>query len=233
MKFTKTFTIILALLMSIFSFSLAGCKSSEERYSEDRYIDFLFETAFTEEEHIQRIRERTNEKLAEDIEKGIIDTIDVEIVYSFWTEDPEYFLVEVKYNQWIEGYWPKGSRDKQKYHTKDRYFFGMIYKDAYIGLHETTDFQDGKSIYEVRGYSSNKKYYGNSVFAVEQDGKIYQIFHGWIGFYSTILGLDDMMFKNEEDLIIKELSIGEQLYRLKWSREVCSGNYWLGLNYLY
>ncbi len=222
------------LVLFVFTFTFIECRSSCKPSEEDTSIDFLFETAFTEEEHIQRIRERTNEKLAEDIEKGIIDTIDVEIVYSFCTEDPEYFLVEVKYNQWIEGYWPKGSsRNKQKYHTKDRYFFGMIYKDAYIGLHETTDFQDGKSIYEVRGYSSNKKYYGNSVFAVEQDGKIYQIFHGWIGFYSTILGLDDMMFKNEEDLIIKELSKEEQLYRLKWSRENCSANYWLGFNYLY
>ena len=54
-------------------------------------MKFEFETAYTEEEHIQRIRQRTEERFADDIEKHKIKEIHVEIIYSYYTEDPEWF----------------------------------------------------------------------------------------------------------------------------------------------
>ena len=79
MRLLRIFAILLAVfVLFVFTFVFIECRSSCKPSEEDISIDFLFETAFTEEEHIQRIRERTNEKLAEDIEKGcnvLLETI--------------------------------------------------------------------------------------------------------------------------------------------------------------
>ena len=76
----------------------AGCTSGG-------YTHPKFKTKYTEEEHVQRITARTEEIFAEEIESGEILNYEVEIVYAFYDNDPEYFLVELEYaEEWESRY---------------------------------------------------------------------------------------------------------------------------------
>ena len=227
MKFTKTFTIILALLISIFSFSLAGCKSCGDPLLRD--LEFEFETAFTKEEHIQKIQTRTEEIFAEDIASEKIEKIYVGIVYSFYTEDPEYFLVEITYKNLFYGY---QEHHNISYKTRYKTYLGMIYYDQYIDTLATDDFVDGPSVYKARGYGNSKKYFGFSTCGVEENGRIMQIFTGghWENRNDFMLGLtpwDDYYGQ------IKELTKEEQAEILVKSRKPSCGNWVLQFPELY
>ena len=62
-----------------------------------------FKTKYTIEEHIQRISERTEEKFSWQIAEGIIADYTVDIIYAFYDDDPEYFLVELEYAEEFQG----------------------------------------------------------------------------------------------------------------------------------
>ncbi len=235
MKHTKIFTTILALLISIFSF---GCGENpvdnENLYTGDLLLydlGFEYETQYTEEEHIERITARTEENLAEDITSDKIEKIEVEIVYSLYTKDPEYFLIEVEYKQEFTGYW---SSSNIPYSTKHKHFFGMIYCDNYIKTPHMDDFIDGQSIYRARGYKNNVKYHSSFCFAIEEGDKLYQLFpETGLHKFNTVLMLSEYPHEAIDYNIFRELTTMQQVYLLKRSRALISGNYFWHFPELY
>ena len=151
---------------------------SHEPWSHYKHPDFI--TAYTEEEHIQRITERTQIRFSEKIESGAIVNYTVEIVYAFYDNDPEYFLVNLEYK------YPWRSLDVSGnliYETKYQHFLGYIENDeyytgltGYTGEYGDSMFIDGRNAYEVAGCGGAKKYYGSDVFAVETKDGLLQIF---------------------------------------------------------
>ena len=151
---------------------------SHEPWSHYKHPDFV--TAYTEEEHIQRITERTQIRFSEKIESGAIVNYTVEIVYAFYDNDPEYFLVNLEYKYPWHKLDPAGKPYEQ---TKYQHFLGYIENDEYYtgvynyeGEKSDSMFIDGRSAYEVAGCGGAKKYYGNRVFAVETKDGLLQIF---------------------------------------------------------
>ena len=167
----KFFAICLAFLFAFACISCAG----------EKYIHPDFETEYTVEEHVERIRKRTEERYAEEIESGELVDFEVEIVYAFYDDDPEYFLVEFEY---AEEFWVRyGDEKGTKYQTKYKHLIGFIQNDDYwlcamINIYENY----GRSSFDVFGYSDAKKYYGHHIEAVAlENGKILQIYDGWFG----------------------------------------------------
>ena len=236
-RLKQVFGIIISFLLILSSFSF-GCaqepKNNENLYTGDLLcydLFFEFKTKYTEEEHIERIRARTEERLAEDIERDKIEKIDIEIVYSFYTKDPEYFLVEVEYKEEFIGFW--SSYDIQ-YSTKHKHFFGMIYCDDYIKTPHMQDFIDGQSIYRARGYINNVKYHSSFRFAIEEGNRIYQIFpETGLHVFNSVLMISEFPQETIDYDIFKELSVMEQVYYLKRSREPISGNWFWHFPELY
>ena len=79
------------------------------RYPGQTYKHPDFVTAYTQEEHIQRISERTQTRFSKEIESGEIVNYTVEIVYAFYDNDPEYFLVNLEYAEEIQRFYPTGN----------------------------------------------------------------------------------------------------------------------------
>lgn len=160
---------------------LVACDlDSGTRHPSQTYKHPDFVTAYTEEEHIQRITERTQIRFSEKIESGAIVNYTVEIVYAFYDNDPEYFLVNLEYAEEIQRFYPTGNL---KYQTKHQHFLGYIENDEYYtgassygGQDGDSMFIDGRSAYELAGYATAKKYYGSDVFAVETKDGLLQIF---------------------------------------------------------
>lgn len=153
------------------------------------YVHPDFSTEYTTEEHVQRIEKLTEEIFQGDIQSGAIVDYSVEIVYAFYDEDPEYFLVEIEYaKEWNGTYhtnYPRYDDDTPteiEYTTRYKHLIGFIENDMYkTGLHgyfgkDEAAFKDGISCYKFLGYSNNKKYYGASIFAVESNGEILRIY---------------------------------------------------------
>lgn len=162
-------------------FNCADCLPISCYYNPWKYYkhpDFV--TEYTEEEHIQRISERTQIRFSEKIESGAIVNYTVEIVYAFYDDDPEYFLVNLEYK------YPWRSLDVSGnliYETKYQHFLGYIENDeyyagltGYTGEYGDSMFIDGRNAYEVIGYGTAKKYYGSDVFAVVTKDGLLQIF---------------------------------------------------------
>lgn len=172
---SKLRTIVLVLLC----FFLQGCYYTPwERY---KHPDFV--TSYTEAEHIERIKERTETRFSKEIERGEIANYTVEIVYAFYDNDPEYFLVNLEYeNDFPAEYATEGTRTKYKhflgYIENDEYYAGVY---NYSGEKGDSMFTEGRNAYEVAGYGEAKKYYGNRIFAVETEGELLKIFKGSTG----------------------------------------------------
>lgn len=173
----KFFAICLAFLFAFACISCAG----------EKYIHPDFETEYTVEEHVERIRKRTEERYAEEIESGELVHFEVEIVYAFYDDDPEYFLVEFEYAEetipliFKETHIPPTYETEIKVfqYTKYKHLIGFIHRDKYYtGLYDyIRDPMEGRSIFDLCGYSNAKKYYGNGVQAVEiENGEILRLF---------------------------------------------------------
>lgn len=177
-------TTLAGVIASLALLSLTGCdfilqnSSSEIRFGGYTHPDFV--TQYTVEEHEQRIAERTEERFAWEIAKGVIVDYKVEIIYAFYDDDPEYFMVELEYAEerkdsyTCEDYTNSTFYGKDiVYTTKYRHIIGYISNDNYMtGLYEyLDDFRDGRSSYAKAGYEYAKKYYGGGVHAVEKDGQ--------------------------------------------------------------
>ena len=144
----------------------------------ERYKHPDFVTSYTEAEHIERIKERTEARFSKEIESGEIANYTVEIVYAFYDNDPEYFLVNLEYkNDFPVKHKTEGTRTKYKhflgYIENDEYYTGI---NGYAGEKGDSMFTEGRNAYEVAGYGEAKKYYGNDVFAVEKEGALLKIF---------------------------------------------------------
>lgn len=154
------------------------------------YIHPDFSTDYSIEEHVERIKERTKQVFQDDIQSGAIIDYSVEIVYAYYDEDPEYFLVEIEYaNDWNGEYhtnYPRYDDEtltKIEYTTKYKHLIGFIENDMYkTGLRgyfgqDKAAFKDGKSCYELLGYANDKKYYGAGVFAVRKNDEMMRIYY--------------------------------------------------------
>ena len=171
----KVELLIMCILASL-CFLLVGCWT----YAGSNYKHPDFVTQYTQEEHIQRISERTQTRFSKEIESGEIVNYTVEIVYAFYDNDPEYFLVNLEYAEEFEKYSYGGELE---YKTKYKHFLGFIENDEYYtGLYcyggENGDamFIGGRNPYEVTGYGDAKKYYGANRFAVETENGLLKIF---------------------------------------------------------
>ena len=161
----KKFLALLLCTVCLFS----GCKGG--------YKHPKFKTEYTIEEHIVRIEERTKERFEEEIASGELVSYNVDIVYAFYDNDPEYFLVELEYaNEW-ENLIDENSPEYGTYTTKYKHLIGYIEGDNYwTGLYSYDDFMDGRSSYRIFGYSTAKKYYGGHIQAVEENGELITVF---------------------------------------------------------
>ena len=141
-----------------------------------------FQTEYTIEEHIERIEKRMQEKFAEQIQSGEISDIEVEILYAFHDNDPEYFMVQLEYADEVlevRQINEEGSLEVQR--SRYKHFIGFIENDKYYsGLYGYDSNDDvfivGRNAYELCGYSEAKKYYGCRIQAVETQEGILRIF---------------------------------------------------------
>jgi len=148
-----------------------GCASPGDHHAE-------FRTKYTVEEHIERITKRTEERFATQIEEGELISWKIEIVYAFYDNDPEYFLVELEYAEEIEsGYeFYSSVPEYTQYITKYQHIIGYIKDDRYLmGLPHYDLFMDGRSVWALNGYEDSKKYYGDKIQAVQVDKEIMQL----------------------------------------------------------
>lgn len=180
-------TILAGIITSSSVLSLTGCdliqknnsvsSSSEIRFGGYTHPDFV--TQYTVEEHEQRIAERTEKRFAREIANGVIVDYKVEILYAFYDDDPEYFMVELEYRrEWEDSYECDDYTNSTfygkdiVYTTKYRHIIGYISNDNYMtGLLRYDEFEYGRSSYTKAGYEYAKKYYGGGVHAVEKDGQ--------------------------------------------------------------
>ena len=160
-----------------------------------------FSTQYTEEEHIQRLSARTEEHLSEYIEEKRLLHYEVELVYSFHHNDPEYFLIEIEYLS--AKYWGVDDNGYAIWEEERRYAhtIGYIKNDEYyLGLNnykrnKSADdwcnlegFILDKSLWQIFGYDEAKKYYGSGVQAVQTDKGILTLCKG--GFSSEDIDND-------------------------------------------
>ena len=153
-------TLFIAIILVIIIFtSLGGAFYTPSNHKQ-------FSTQYTEQEHIDRISEETEKIIKsgwyKETKTKVVD-YKVEIVYSFYDNDPEYFLVTLELDR------EASDPNANQYFiynrtTKYRHILGFIIGDEY---RYTKWFDYGKSIYDVLGYSNSKKYYGNNAFGVE------------------------------------------------------------------
>ncbi len=181
MKTIKLHSYLLTLLVLFIS---CACKSErKEEYP-------IFTSKWTVEDHIKRLTRRTEQKFANALHDGVLLGFDIEIIYSFYTQDPEYFLIEFEYaEKWkqrgtcIIGI-PPEEREEIVYETNHRHLLGMIVNDEYKAVVKGYDdissyqggFRDGKSIYSLCGYENYKKFYAPGILGVEINGEIFQCF---------------------------------------------------------
>ena len=183
----------LAILLSFIFIFCAGCfaeDSSEEKYG-FMVPHPIFKTEYTEEEHIARLSARTEERFATEIESGEIVDFEIEIVYAFYDNDPEYFLVTLEY---AEEFFIAEEKT-----TKYKYTMGIIVEDEYRYASLSGymhGFKDGPSPYHYLGYGNAKKYYGWSRHAVATEEGVLLIYTSYedskipVGL-STIYGDDE------------------------------------------
>ena len=164
----KITSVVLGCVLS-FSMLFVGSSCAEEPSTTPENI---WTTAYTEEEHIERLEiELTYYWQA--VEKGAV--IDVDIVYSF-DNLPKYFLVTV---QFAESQRPTiYTHTENPYEVKQTYIIGSIKDDKYY--YGTTfinsKYIPGPSPWHYLGYENAKKYFGKYIFAIEQDGELLQIY---------------------------------------------------------
>lgn len=152
--------------------------------------DRSFYTKYTQEQHVQRIRERTNIKYQDDIESGIIEDFEVFILYDLNYNYPEYFIVEFQYSNHVDKLVQeeiiesdgKGNITcrQEELVVRSKYFHvtGCIIDDLYYTTFTYgSNYRHGQSSYSLGGYQNQKKYFGNGYEFVEIDGEIIQIGH--------------------------------------------------------
>ncbi len=165
-------------LCTLFTTCVSGC--NRENVKTGGYTHPDFTTEYSIEEHIERIKTRTEEKYSAEIASGELLSFEVEILYAFYDNDPEYFMVEFTYA--TEREVKEWDYPQTVYKSKYGHFIGYIQDDIYkIGIINYSGEDDlyimpGRSAYSICGYDNAKKYYGGGVQAVETDEGIMQIY---------------------------------------------------------
>lgn len=202
----------IALLTIFFVLSLSGCKREEEIAP--------FVTAYTTEEHLERLKKRTEEKYYNYSSTNYVVDYNVEIVYSLYTEEPEYFLVEC---EWAYEYDVK--HEMEIYHTKYTHLIGHIVNDKYV-VH-TPYSEWGRSAYYLSGNGEQKKFYAAYCQAVEKNGEIIQIYNG-TQVSPVAPDREDDIFcflqLKEWDIPQKVISIEQQKHN--WKESKTNKTYW-------
>ncbi len=151
-------------------------------------------TIYTEEEQVERILKRTEEKFARDIKTGKLIDIHVEIVYSF-DNKPEYFLVQLDYDKYKDG----GEYAWRGY----KHIIGYIDEDKLqTGLYGYDDFMSGRNPYFLAGYEDYKKYYRQESYAhyvVENNGQLLQIYH--CGYKERGIEIDSEEYEWKQEVV--------------------------------
>lgn len=189
MKKLKRSHCILSLFL-VCPFLLSSCFDVVEKLKE--YFNpepYVFSTQYTEEEHIQRLKDRTEEMFWVDQINEVIKGFTVDIVYSIAENTPEYFVLEVEYTEHV----PYTFNEHTGNTTPYRHLMGYIYKDDYYvledsyiwygrdGLRVKDCLKVGPSPYSAIGNPDGEKYYGRprsedyGVYCVETDGNMVQI----------------------------------------------------------
>lgn len=190
--------IILLFLCIVCLFS--GCDNNTV---EGGYTHPDFKTEYTIEEHIGRIEERTRVRFEEEIASGELVSYNVDIIYAFYDNDSEYFLVELEYAQEH-----KFQRNENVYISKNAHFIGYIENDEYyvgIKYYDGSEYiMAGRSAYSICGFDNGKKFYGGLVQAVETSEGIIQIYN-WID-----LGDSAVEFGSEDNFVQRLITESEQ-----------------------
>ena len=146
---------------------ITNCAYRKQEYSHPDY-----KYTYAEEYHIENLKARTNEIFKEEIESGEIIKIEVEIVYAFYDEDPEYFLITLEYEKEFEV-----EISQQIYKTKYKHLMGFHQGTGqyYYGVENYTNYNEygyryGESPYHYLGYEDSKKYYGTYNFGIDENG---------------------------------------------------------------
>ena len=177
---TKTSKKLLILLgIALFIFVMANMDNwFGRRLGEYNHPTYVY--TYSEEYHRQKISERTQEIFEEELSSGKIVNFEIETVYSFYDNDPEYFLITFKYadefdviiKDEITGYKTKYKYLIGYHHGKGEYYTGL---SCFMGEAKNA-LRYGISPWDYLGYENSKKYYGCSDFGVEEDGGIYKIY---------------------------------------------------------
>lgn len=181
----------------IFSCFFISCDTSSSPPPIKVNEPYVFSTQYTEEEHIQRIEERTYALFEREIIGELVLGFSVDIVYSINENKPEYFVVEIEYDE--KAYY--GYSDDEELYIDGKLYewgsvcehiMGYIYQEEYYVLENAyiwrgpnsikvkNCIKEGKSPYSLSIYSENKKYYGYKqdsygVYGVEVNGEILQL----------------------------------------------------------
>ncbi|MBQ8229939.1 MAG: hypothetical protein IJZ32_04525 [Clostridia bacterium] len=183
----KVFWTIIVLLLIL---ALVGCWIFREMMK--GYEHPKFKTKYTIEEHIKRLTTRTEEKYAKELENGELLDFRVEILYAFYDNDPEYFLIEYRFADTIDKIYGEDGIKEVRIENHG-HLIGMIENDKYKvrflccrdedewGDYHTRGYDEeilvGQSCYTKCGFENTKKYYGGHTCAVELDGQIVQIYN--------------------------------------------------------
>lgn len=176
----KTISLLLTICMAL---SFSGCHVlgalfggyAPPYYDPNDYPEYPdYRSDYTEEEHIQRLTTLTENgawKNLKDAENkkplGDMITVNVELVYAFYDNDPEFFLIDMLFEN--EGLF---TMITEMGYTNRAYYLGYILNDEYYIIYKYY----GDTPWDIAGYSECKKYFGSYYFAVELDGVMTAIF---------------------------------------------------------
>ncbi|MBE5752009.1 MAG: hypothetical protein E7357_06310, partial [Clostridiales bacterium] len=126
-----------------------------------------YQSAYTEEEHIERISEIVAAQEWTWMYGARIAAYEVETVYAFSDNDPEFFLIDLKFQDAFETL----SITHKQIETDEGFMLGYIVDDEYYIVVEG----NGDNPWEYAGYADAKKYFGSYIYAVETDGVMLEI----------------------------------------------------------
>lgn len=187
-------TLLTGIIVSLAILSLTGCNLILKPGGGSRVVA-TYSSQYTDEEHLERITQRTKEYLQYAIDEGSIVNYKVELIYAFYTRKPGLFMVEWEFAGEIEAsynnpYYDSNDSTSLKeisYKSKYAHMIGMISCDEYWFMRGKggrqggySGFIVGRNPYDALGYGDYKKYYGDLQHAVEIDGKLFRIYGGGI-----------------------------------------------------
>lgn len=132
---------------------------------------------YTQEELIARLIDSRYEKEEQSI-YGKIKNITTQRLYSFYDQEPNYFLLEIEYYRPIE-LELTFSENGRYYQVKTQTYFTNVIcgfsGDITPIVNRATRKGFGRSPFSVLGLQDCKKFYGKNTLGVEIDGKVYEL----------------------------------------------------------